>query len=69
MSYVLSINDNEDINGFIGKYNLGNDLLKEIIIAINNLVRDKKILLVGYNNVVFDDYILMDMLIRFIKEL
>lgn len=65
MSYVLSIKDNKDINGFIGKYNLGDDLSKEIVITINNLRGNKKILLVGYNNGVFDDYIVIDRLTRF----
>ena len=58
-----------DVRGVIGKMDLNDDITSRIYQTIHNLVGDKKVLLVGYNNSAFDDYILIDILSKYSKKL
>ena len=55
--------------GVIYKTNIDDNFAIDIYQVIHNKVGDKRVLLIGYNNSVFDDYVLIDLLSKYNAKL
>lgn len=61
--------DNKEFTGIIGKIELEDNISRDRVKIIYKYIEDRKILPACYNNGVFDDYILMNILTMYTREL